>query len=290
MDYQICNEELCLTISDMGAEMQSVRRDGREYLWNGDSTYWPERAPILFPFVGRFTDGRYLLDGEEYKMDIHGFARHFPYKVLCRNENEIVFELCDNEETFKMYPYHFRLQAAYKVQGHKIIITYRVYNCSENTMYFGIGAHPGFALPFDEGVDFADYYLEFSGKSRPMRIGHTEACFLSGESREYPLEGGKYLKLSHDMFDDDAVVLREIADEVTLKSDKGERRVTVSYPNFPFLGFWHAPKTKAPYLCIEPWASLPSRQDIIEEFRYKSDLVRLAPGGVYQNEWSISVY
>lgn len=290
MDYQICSEELCLTISDMGAEMQSVRRDGREYLWNGDSTYWPERAPILFPFVGRFTDGRYLLDGKEYRMDIHGFARHFPYKVLYKNENEIIFELCDNEETFKMYPYHFRLQAAYKVQRHKILIIYRVSNCSESTMYFGIGAHPGFALPFDEGVDFADYYLEFSGKSRPMRIGHTETCFLSGESWEYPLEDGRYLKLSHDMFDDDAIILREIADKVTLKSDKGKRKVTVSYPNFPFLGFWHAPKTKAPYLCIEPWASLPSRQDIVEEFRYKSDLVRLAPGGIYQNEWSISVY
>lgn len=289
MNYQIGNEELTLTISDMGAEMQSIMKDGKEYLWNGDETYWPERAPILFPYVGRFTDGKYLLNGKEYEMDIHGFARHLPYRVVYKEENVITFELCDNEDTYKMYPCHFVLQANYEVKNHKIGITYHVENHSDDTMYFGIGGHPGFALPFDEGLDFSDYYLEFSGACRPARVRHTPACFVSGVSEEFPLENGRSLRLSHDMFDNDAIVLREMADEVTLKSDKGNRKVTVSYPNLPFLGFWHAPKTEAPYICIEPWTSLPSRQDIIEEFRYKSDLVRLAAGGVYENAWSITV-
>jgi galactose mutarotase-like enzyme len=76
---------------------------------------------------------------------------------------------------------------------------------------------------------------------------------------------------------------------VTLKSDKGKRKVTVSYPELPYLGLWHAPGVEAPYLCIEPWASLPSRQDIIEEFRYKSDLIRLSPGREYVNKWGITI-
>lgn len=49
------------------------------------------------------------------------------------------------------------------------------------------------------------------------------------------------------------------------------------------------PKTDAPYLCIEPWRSLPSRQDVVEEFDCKSDLVHLAPGGEYQNCWKVAV-
>ncbi len=80
-----------------------------------------------------------------------------------------------------------------------------------------------------------------------------------------------------------------MADEETLKSDKGTRQVSVSYPNMPYLGIWHAPKTRAPYVCIEPWTSLPSRQDVVEEFKYKSDLIRLAAGEQYVNIWEISI-
>lgn len=51
--------------------------------------------------------------------------------------------------------------------------------------------------------------------------------------------------MRHDMFDDDAIVLRNMPGEVTLKSDKGTRSVTVSYPKMSYLGFWHVPKTKS---------------------------------------------
>ena len=92
------------------------------------------------------------------------------------------------------------------------------------------------------------------------------------------------------MFDDDAVVLKNVADSVTLKSDKWTHSVTLSYPNLPYLGLWHAPKTEAPYICIEPWSSLPSRQDIVEEFQYKSDLIRLEQDEDYQNDWKITLH
>ncbi len=289
MNYQISNEFICLTVSDMGAEMQSVIKDGKEYLWNGDEKYWPERSPLLFPYVGRFTEGKYLLNGTEYEMDIHGFARKLPYALVEQTENTLIFELHDNADTFKMYPYHFELQVGYELVEKTIKITYKVFNLSDERMYFGIGGHPGFALPFDEGLDFADYYLEFEGNSFPTRIGHTETCFLSGTDEAFPLKGDQCLPLTHNMFDDDAIVLKNVSDTVTLKSDKGDRSVTVSYPDLPYLGLWHAPKTEAPYICIEPWTSLPSRQDIVEEFRYKYDLIRLDEDTEYVNAWSITV-
>lgn len=289
MEYSIRNSALQLTLSDTGAELRSIQKDGREYLWNGDPRYWPERSPLLFPYVGRFTDGKYRLGGREYEMEIHGFARKYPYRVAEQKETSITFELQDCAETFQMYPYHFTLQVTYQLQESTVAITYRVSNASSDTMYFGIGGHPGFSVPLDEGLSFSDYYLEFSGASFPERIGHTPACFLSGTDKPFPLEENRILQLSHSMFDEDAIVLRNMADTVTLKSEKGTRQITVSYPNMPYLGLWHAPKTKAPYLCIEPWTSLPSRQDIVEEFRYKSDLIRLAPGKRYVNRWSIAI-
>lgn len=289
MEHQISNQDIKVLISSVGAELQSVRKDGVEYLWNGDSRFWPERSPILFPYVGRFTEGKYLLNGKIYEMDIHGFARKLPFEVADQKKDRITFRLRDNKETYQAYPYHFILDIIYALQEHTIEITYRVNNLSNEPMYFGIGGHPGFALPFDEGLDFTDYYLEFDGNARPERIGFTKSCFLSGTDQEFLLDNGKNLRLSHDLFDEDAIVLRHMADKVTLKSDKGKRKVTVSYPELPYLGLWHAPGVEAPYLCIEPWASLPSRQDIIEEFRYKSDLIRLSPGREYVNKWGITI-
>ena len=49
------------------------------------------------------------------------------------------------------------------------------------------------------------------------------------------------------------------------------------------------PHTDAPYVCIEPWSSLPSRQDVVEELSGKSDLIHLAPGAEYENTWSIAI-
>ena len=170
MDYQISNGCVQAVVSDLGAELQSVKKDGCEYLWNGDAAYWAERSPLLFPYVGRFTDGKYLLDGREYEMNIHGFARKLVYHVLYREEDMITFELRDSEETFKVYPYHFILQVSYELQDNEIVITYRVSNCTKETMYFGIGGHPGFQVPLEDGLEFSDYYLEFGGVSRPERV------------------------------------------------------------------------------------------------------------------------
>ncbi len=289
MVYQISNDLVQLSISEIGAEMKSIKKDGAEYLWDGNEEFWPEQAPLLFPYVGRFTDGKYTLNGKTYEMGIHGFARKLPYRVVLEENSRIRFQLKDTEETYCSYPYHFVLEVEYALEGDTIGITYHVKNETDEVMYFGIGGHPGFRVPLEEGLDFSDYYLEFSGESRPERVGHTPACFLSGINQEYPLRDGRCIDLRHTLFDEDAIVLQNVSDEVTLKSDRGHRQVKVSYPNLPYLGLWHAPKTEAPYICIEPWTSLPSRQDVVEEFRYKSDLIRLAPHGEYVNNWKITI-
>ena len=134
MEHQIRNESIQITISDVGAELQSIKKDGTEYLWNGDETYWKERSPLLFPYVGRFTEGKYLLEGKEYEMNIHGFARKLSYHVICKEEDRITFELRDNEATRGMYPCSFILQVSYELKGQGIAVTYSVSNCSKGTM------------------------------------------------------------------------------------------------------------------------------------------------------------
>ena len=99
----------------------------------------------------------------------------------------------------------------------------------------------------------------------------------------------KRISLRHDLFDEDAIILKNMAREVSLRSKVSSHSVTVSYPKMPYLGIWHWPHTDAPYVCIEPWSSLPSRQDVVEELSCKSDLVQLESGCVYDNTWTITI-
>lgn len=71
--------------------------------------------------------------------------------------------------------------------------------------------------------------------------------------------------------------------EVTLQSSKSGKGVKVSYPHMPYIGFWHWPKTDAPYVRIEPWSSLPARQDIVEELTCKSERIQLQTGKIFEN-------
>ena len=57
MLYVILNSFLTVSVSDYGAELQSIQgANGTEYLWQGDPTYWKDRAINLFPYVARLTD------------------------------------------------------------------------------------------------------------------------------------------------------------------------------------------------------------------------------------------
>ena len=80
------------TVANHGAELQSVQLGGHEFLWQGDPAYWGRRAPILFPIVGKVADDTLRIDGHEYTMKQHGFAR------------DTVFDLCGEAGNFPDYP------------------------------------------------------------------------------------------------------------------------------------------------------------------------------------------
>lgn len=284
------NEHLSLTVDTLGAQMMHLRSaDGTEYLWQGDPKYWGDRSPMLFPFIGRLTNNSYQLCGKVYPMTIHGFAAALEFAVVENSEDHLVLELTDNEETRKQYPFAFSLRVIYRIIGNALEIAYQVENRSGEAMPFGIGGHPGFNVPLVSGEDFEDYSITFSQPCQPDRVGFTSAVYLSGHDERYPMIENTRIDLRHDLFDEDAIILKNMAREVTLQSKKSGRGVRVSYPDLPYLGIWHWPKTDAPYVCIEPWSSLPARQDVVEDFYCKSDMIQLAPGKTYETTWTITV-
>lgn len=283
------NDFLQLTVDTLGAQMLSMKTGDTEYLWQGDPQYWPDRAPTLFPFIGRLWDNRYTYRGKSYNMGIHGFAAGAEFAPTEQGSDYAVLTLTSNIATLVLYPFDFILNITYRLIGSKVEITYSVQNTGEQIMPFGIGGHPGFRVPIGEGEQFEDYYLEFTVPCQPDRVGFTPQVYLSGQDEAYPPEEGKIIRLRHDLFDEDAVILKNMCREVTLKSEKSKHFVRVSFPQMSYLGIWHWPKTDAPYVCIEPWTSLPARQDVIEEFSCKSDLIHLLPGKTYENTWTVTI-
>lgn len=286
MIYTIKSNKITVLINSFGAELMSIKDiNGAEYLWQGDKKYWKDTAPILFPYIARLTDNKYYIDNKCYSMNIHGFASNSEFQVVKLLEDEITFSLKSNETTYKIYPRNFELIITYKLIENKIEITFIVINNDNKTMYFGIGGHPGFLL----NGNFEDYYLEFNEKCQPIRVGFNEKCFLNNKDEEFPLIDSKILKLSHNMFDDDAIILYNTSKVISIKNTKTNYTLTVSFKNMKYLGLWHMPKTNAPYICIEPWSSLPSREGIIEVFEKQTNLLVLEKNKQYTNTWSIKI-
>ncbi|MBO4979257.1 MAG: aldose 1-epimerase family protein [Clostridia bacterium] len=290
MLYTLKNQQLQVTVSEIGAELQSIQTpDGREYLWQGDPTYWKDRALNIFPYVAIPTEGMCTYKGKAYPMPEHGFAPISRFCLRRQEDGVLELELTDNEQTRSQYPFRFSFAVGYELCGARLEVTYRVRNKSEETMFFGIGGHPGFRLPLTKDTCFEDYYMEFSEPCKPWRVGFTESFFVNGCDTPFPLEMGRRLPLRHELFDHDAVILRHMAKAVTLKSDKTDLSVTVAYPQMNYLGFWHTNCSQAPFVCIEPWTSLPSRDGIVEDLACQSDLVALPTGETYTNTWSITI-
>ncbi len=286
MIYTIKNHQIMVSIASFGAELMSIKDShGKEYLWQGYEKYWKDRSPVLFPYIARLTDNKYFLDGKCYSMKIHGFANCSEFSVSYHTNEEITFCLNSNEDTYKCYPRVFSFSVTYKLIGSRLEIIYKIINKDDKTMYFGVGGHPGFLL---DG-DYNDYYLEFNEKCKPIRVGFNEKCFLNGLDKDFPLINDQILKLDHKLFDDDAIVLYNNAKSVSLKNNKTKYKLTVTFNDMKYLGLWHKPNTDAPYICIEPWSSLPSREGIIEKFEEQENLLKLEKGNCYTNSFSIEI-
>lgn len=281
------NEQLKISISRIGGEMQSITgNDGTEYLWNGAPAYWKDRALNLFPYIGRLTNGMYQYAGQLYQLPIHGFLPTSTMIPVQQAPNAVAYTLRYNEQTLACYPFRFELQIVYTLTKNVLHVQYIVKNLDDKTMYFGIGGHPGFRVPMEQGKSFSDYRIAFEEK--PEKILFSESCFCTGQREPLPLNIQNELELRHELFDQDAIITWYAGEKVRLYTPGGLHSVTVSAPQMRYWGFWHWPKTDAPYICIEPWSSLPSRDGIVEDLSKQEDLLSLYPAETYCNTWTIT--
>ena len=290
MIYILENDKLRVKVSSLGAEMQSIRRieDGTEYLWQGDATYWARRASNLFPVCGRLWEGKHLYDGKAYEMGSHGFARGKEWEVIHQKPTALTLQLKPDGETLAQYPFRFILEMTYTLTEDSLAVTTIVRNEDDKVMPFAVGGHPGFNVPLAEGTEYEDYRLVFDEPCQPLKFICDENCFYLDKMTLFPLVGDRVLPLQHNLFDNDAIFLENAAPGVTLRSDKTERSVHLAFPDSPYLGIWHTPKSEAPFVCIEPWVAAPARAGVVADLTERADLIQLEPAGVYRNTYTIT--
>ena len=275
----ISNQKLTVIISPLGAELQSITKDGAEYLWNGDPEIWQDRAPILFPVVGGLKNGEYNYKGKTYSLPQHGFARTCLFEVSKAEADKAVFTLFSNEETRQNYPFDFELIISYHLKESTIEVTYTVINKTEGEMFFSIGAHEGYCCPIEQHELFTDYYMEFDSPVTHNKYLIENRLILT-ESEEF-LQNNNTFDLKHSYFETDALVFKNVNSKyLSLKSKKSKRGVKVSLEGFPFLGIWQ--KSGAPYICIEPWHGIADSINAGGDIAQKEGIIKLEQSGVFE--------
>lgn len=278
MIYTIENEFLHIQADTKGAQLLSFysKKTQTEYLWQGDAKYWSGRAYNLFPFIGRMFQGVFTYANETYPSKAHGLARYLDFVLEEQTESRLTFLLVSNEETKKEYPFDFEFRVIFEISENELTTRYTVKNTDNRTLICAFGGHPGINVPFGKGT-FEEYYLEFDTPT-PVRRQLLSNLFMANKTEPYPLENGTKMPLRHDLFDNDAVILENTSSCVRVKCDKEDRFVEMRYEDFPFIGFWHAVETDAPYVCLEPWSALPSVDGELTALESKPNMTHVPVG------------
>ncbi|AMR30200.1 aldose epimerase [Mucilaginibacter sp. PAMC 26640] len=283
------NDFLKIAIDAKGAQLTSVhnKATGVEHLWQADPAVWPWHAPNLFPIVGGLKNDELLVDGTKYPMKRHGFARLSDFLLLESDEVSAAFSLPNCEKTLAVYPFKFDFQILYTLIENALRVTYKLINRDKKSVYFSVGGHPAFNVPFGPNENYEDYYVEFETDEKlRSHLLSTDGLF-TGETEPLAISKKK-LYLTRDLFAKDALVLKELKSRMlTIKSDKHDSTLSVEFPHFNYLGLWAKPG--ADFLCIEPWLGCADAEGEPKDIRNKEAIQKLAIGHVFEASFYISI-
>ena len=287
------------TIETFGSQLASLKVRDVEYLWQRDAKWWPKSAPILFPMVGSLRGDAAICAGGTCHMGRHGLARDYQHEIVEQSESSVTLRLESSEDTRAKYPYDFRLDLTFALEGTgeagstTLVNTFTVTNTGEVPMPFCLGGHPAFNVPLAEGETFEDYKLEFSEPWSASTPVIAEGGLLSYEALVTLFEDASELALTHKLFEQDAVVLEGVpGDTLTMVGPAG-KGVRVDFAGFDHIGIWSAAAaadgSEAPFVALEPWCGTATRTDEDNVFEHKQNVITAAPGETVVRSFSVTV-
>ncbi|MBX3563089.1 MAG: aldose 1-epimerase family protein [Sphingomonas sp.] len=271
---EIASDHLTAAINPFGAELSSLKDiAGRELMTDADPAFWTGRAPLLFPIVGRLMDDKYQLDGRQYPLSQHGFARRQPFALIEQAANRAVFRLADNDQTRTVYPFAFTLDAAFTLTGATLSMDVTVTSTGDRDMPASFGFHPAFAWPLPGGGTKSGHRIVFTEDE-----GDLSAITLGGWMDDKPWPSpldGRTLHLADALFERDALVWNPVNSRALRYEGQGVA-LDIAFPGTPALGIWTKPGAR--YVCIEPWHGVADPHGFTGEIWDKPGILRFAPG------------
>ncbi|MEI9850198.1 MAG: aldose 1-epimerase family protein [Sphingomonas sp.] len=283
---EISSGALSASIDPFGAELVSLRdAEGRALMTDADPAFWTGRAPILFPIVGTLNGDRYRVQGREYALPRHGFARRMMFEPVETGPERACLRLTDTAATRAAYPWPFTLLMEFAIEDLTLRMSATIHNTGDATMYASFGFHPAFAWPLPYGHDRADHRITFD-HDMPGPLRALDADGLIAGDRPSPLDG-RVLHLSDALFAHDALIWDPAPPLRLLYGASEGPLLIVESLSARQLGIWTRPGAR--FLCIEPWNGIADPAGYGGEFADKPGVLALEPNGVRHIEMKVSL-
>ncbi len=280
------NTFLKINCHQHGAELTSIcnKQTQLEYLWQAGNE-WPKHAPVLFPIVGQLHNNTFCYQDKNYKMERHGFAHTMKFEIAKATDLQILFCLSSNNETLNLFPFEFDFYVLYKLIDDTLLVTYTVY-CKSDEMYFSVGAHPAFKIPLLQNQLYSDYYLEFEKALNAKRWKLQDGMI---SEPEVFFDNEKILRLSYNLFYDDALVFKNLESEkISIKNYTSKNGIHFNAKGFPYYGIWAA--KNANFVCLEPWHGIADSITNTGNIEEKEGIIKLKKNEVFDCTYSITSF
>ena len=293
----ISNGSLTASIDAMGAQLMSLRKGESEYLWQGDSNWWPRRAPILFPIVGVLKDSKAESAEGTISLARHGLARLYQFEVVEQSPSSVTLQLKSTEETRKSYPYDFELKLIFSVDGDSLTQTYEVTNPANVVLPFTLGAHPAFNIPIPdvEASSLNHYHLLFTHSWTSYGPSITDEGLCDYTTPQRLIVDSDTLPLSWELIDrEKTITLENVPDRrITLaastEAPSEAHGIQMDFEGFDYLGIWSA-TPGCPFVALEPWCGIADTVDCDGIFEHKPGIMCLEPEQSITKTLSVKVF
>jgi galactose mutarotase-like enzyme len=285
MELVLENERMKLELMPEGGEMKSLfdKKNQQEIMYQRDEG-WSGSNPSLFPIIGSTWTKEYTIDGKTYSMKNHGLIRYATLEAKVKPDS-ISFVYDSDEETKKQYPFDFHYEINFALLENGVKISYDITNTGDRTMPFSFGLHPAFRVPQKEGESFEDYSLVYTKPSKATQLVFTPD-FDPVKKEEVVLDEWK---LNRDDIDKYAtMVFTDYDNDQVSLAVNGEKRITVTYPEFPFLAIWSHP-SRSHFICIEPWFGHADFEKVADDFYHREGTQLLEPGQTFSCFYTIEL-
>ena len=282
----LSSAQLNAEVSPFGSELVRLTAGTNELLWSGDPAVWNGHAPILFPIIGMLNHGQYRLDGAEFSMPKHGFARTSLFDLVEQNQESVTLRLQDSHETRASYPFSFRLDIKFELTATALSVTARVTNLDARDMPVSFGFHPAFRWPLPFGAARSEHRVIFAvDEPAPIRRMDDHGLLRSA-AYPSPVQG-KTLRLNDNLFVDDAIIFDGLRSRALDYGADGTPSIAVDFADLPDLGIWTKPG--ANFICLEPWQGFNDPEGFEGDIWAKPGIVAIAPAATREFSMNISI-